>query len=170
MGWNNRFIRSPTTKNKIYGMGQLFIFICAPYIYNPKECVIIAYKELWKKEAKCPYFKDEDNKPSPTPQYSLDGSNNSKKKEFIKLTSGSWKYNAETQGLTKANFSKDIPLNALKILSDKDDIILDPFMGSGTTGVACQQLGRNFIGYEISQEYFNIAKKRIEEAVKQVML
>jgi site-specific DNA-methyltransferase (adenine-specific) len=43
-------------------------------------------------------------------------------------------------------------------------------MGSGTTGVACQQLGRNFIGYEISQEYFNIAKKRIEEAVKQVML
>ena len=142
----------------------------APYIYNPKECIIIAYKELWKKEVKCPYFKDEDYKSSSTPQNSLDNSNNSKKKEFIELTSGSWKYKAETHGLTKANFSKDIPLNALKILSDKDDTVLDPFMGSGTTGVACQQLGRNFIGYEISQEYYNIAKKRIEEAVKQVIL
>ena len=142
----------------------------APYIYNPKECVIITYKELWKREAKCPYFKDEDCIPDPLLQHSLDNSNNSKKREFIELISGSWEYVAETRGLTKANFSKDIPLNALKILSDKDDIVLDCFMGSGTTGVACQQLGRNFIGYEISQEYFNIAKKRIEEAVKQVML
>lgn len=46
--------------------------------------------------------------------------------------------------------------------SNKDDIILDPFMGSGTTGVVCKQLDRNFIGIEIDKEYFNIAKKRIE--------
>ena len=142
----------------------------APYIYNPKECVIIAYKELWKRKVKYPYFKDEDNKPSPTPQYNLDGSDNSKKKEFIELTSGSWKYMAETRGLTKANFSKDIPLNALKILSDKGDIVLDPFMGSGTTGIACQQLGRAFIGFEISPENFKIAEKRINEAQAQKKL
>jgi site-specific DNA-methyltransferase (adenine-specific) len=42
--------------------------------------------------------------------------------------------------------------------------ILDPFMGSGTTGVACVQTGRNFIGIEIDEGYFNIAKQRIEQA------
>lgn len=39
--------------------------------------------------------------------------------------------------------------------------VIDPFMGSGTTGLACQKMGRNFIGIEIDQEYFNIAKARI---------
>ena len=47
------------------------------------------------------------------------------------------------------------------------DTILDPFMGSGTTGEACKQLGRNFIGYEISPDYFKIAEKRIREAETQ---
>jgi DNA modification methylase len=45
--------------------------------------------------------------------------------------------------------------------------ILDPFMGSGTTGVACAKLGRRFIGVEIEERYFDIACKRIEEAYKQ---
>jgi len=45
--------------------------------------------------------------------------------------------------------------------------ILDPFMGSGTTGVACAKLGRKFIGIEIEPKYFDIACKRIEEAYAQ---
>ena len=45
--------------------------------------------------------------------------------------------------------------------------ILDPFMGSGTTGVACVELGRKFIGIEIEQEYFDIAVRRISEAQRQ---
>ncbi len=45
--------------------------------------------------------------------------------------------------------------------------ILDPFMGSGTTGVACAKLGRKFIGIEIEPKYFDIACKRIDEAYKQ---
>ena len=45
--------------------------------------------------------------------------------------------------------------------------ILDPFMGSGTTGVACVKLGRKFIGIEIDPGYFNIACKRIKEAERQ---
>ena len=50
----------------------------------------------------------------------------------------------------------------IQILSNKNDIVLDPFMGSGTTGVACVNLNRNFIGIEIDKEYFEIAKQRIK--------
>lgn len=50
--------------------------------------------------------------------------------------------------------------------SNEDDIILDPFMGSGTTGVACKNLNRNFIGIELDENYFNIAKDRIEKGIE----
>lgn len=46
--------------------------------------------------------------------------------------------------------------------SNAGDVVLDPFMGSGTTGVACKNLNRNFIGIEMDETYFNIAKERIE--------
>lgn len=52
----------------------------------------------------------------------------------------------------------------------KTDTILDPFMGSGTTGVACANLGRKFIGIEIEPKYFDIACRRIEQAYKQPRL
>ena len=55
----------------------------------------------------------------------------------------------------------------LGFLPDDAQIILDPFMGSGTTGVACVKLGRSFIGIEIDEQYFNIACKRIEQAYSQ---
>ena len=48
----------------------------------------------------------------------------------------------------------------------EDDIILDCFMGSGSTGVACMNTNRKFIGVELDENYFNIAKQRIEEACK----
>lgn len=48
--------------------------------------------------------------------------------------------------------------------SDKEQVILDPFMGSGSTGVACKNLNRNFIGIELDEGYFNIAKERIEKS------
>lgn len=51
----------------------------------------------------------------------------------------------------------------IKILSNENDIILDPFMGSGSTGKVAKQNNRNFIGVELSKEYFEIAKNRINE-------
>lgn len=51
--------------------------------------------------------------------------------------------------------------------SNPGDLILDPFMGSGTTGVAAVKLGRKFIGIEIDEGYFEIAKRRISEALAQ---
>ena len=45
--------------------------------------------------------------------------------------------------------------------TNENDLVLDPFMGSGTTAVACKELGRNFIGYEINKEYYTIAVDRL---------
>lgn len=66
------------------------------------------------------------------------------------------------------------PVEVLKefiILSTKEgDTVLDCFMGSGSTGVACKNLKRNFIGFELNKEYFETAKKRIDSAVCQPSL
>lgn len=53
--------------------------------------------------------------------------------------------------------------NFIRVASEEGDIVLDTFMGSGTTGVACVNTNRNFIGIELEEKYFEIAKQRIEE-------
>lgn len=65
-------------------------------------------------------------------------------------------------------FPERIPSRLIACVNSQT--ILDPFMGSGTTGVACVKLGRNFIGMEISPEYFAIAQRRIAEAQAQLRL
>ena len=52
----------------------------------------------------------------------------------------------------------------IKVSSQENDLVFDPFMGSGTTGIACKKLNRNFVGFEIDKEYFNIAQERINES------
>ena len=51
----------------------------------------------------------------------------------------------------------------IELASQENNIVLDPFMGSGSTGVACKELNRNFIGYELDPKYFKIAKERINK-------
>ena len=66
------------------------------------------------------------------------------------------------------------PLNLFKriveVSSNEGDIVFDPFMGSGTAGVAALDLNRRFIGCELNEEYFNIAKNRIEEENRNLKL
>lgn len=65
-----------------------------------------------------------------------------------------------------APFPEQLANDHISSWSNEGDIVLDPFMGSGTTGVACKELNRNFIGIELDEKYFNIAKERISEVSK----
>lgn len=64
----------------------------------------------------------------------------------------------------------DITGKLIRNSSNENDVVLDPFMGSGTTGVACKESNRNFIGIEIDEKYFEIAKKRIEGTKRESQL
>lgn len=65
-----------------------------------------------------------------------------------------------------AMFPLDLATDQIESWSNEGDTVLDPFMGSGTTGVACVNTNRNFIGMEINKNYFNIAKERINNIVR----
>ena len=140
----------------------------SPYIYNPKECVILAYKHKHIKTVKGePHWKG-----VPTEIEQEDGTIKKKvvyedmdKKEFMELVFGQWNYFADTKSLTKATFSMDIPTRAIKILSYKNDVVLDPFNGSGTSCVAAEILDRRWIGIELSPNYAEISRKRIQAFV-----
>jgi site-specific DNA-methyltransferase (adenine-specific) len=139
-----------------------------PYIYNPKECIILAYKKTNKKLTKG----ESQWKGVPTDVEQPDGTIKNKvvyqdedKKEFMNLVFGRWEYFADTKSLTKATFSMDIPMKSIKILSYKNDIIFDPFMGSGTSAVAAEMLERRWLGIELSPNYTDIARKRVQSVI-----
>jgi site-specific DNA-methyltransferase (adenine-specific) len=138
----------------------------SPYIYNPKECIILAYKKVHIKKVKGePQWKG-------GPTITEEGKTKmvyqeEDKKDFMELVFGQWKYLNDSRPMTKATFSMDIPTKAIKILSYKNDIILDPFNGSGTSCVAAEILDRRWIGIELSPNYAEIARQRIQGFVDQ---
>lgn len=75
-----------------------------------------------------------------------------------------WKINPETNSEHPAPFPEKLPKKVISYYSYEGDTIFDPFMGSGTTGVACVNTNRNFIGIEKDGKYFELAKERIAEA------
>lgn len=115
----------------------------SPNVIQPMECILVYCKGSRKKEGKIE---------------NIDIS----KQEFINNTIGIWKIQPELNRLHPAPFPVMLPINLLKLFSYKNDTILDPFMGSGTTGVACIKTKRNFIGIELDKDYFNMAKNRID--------
>ncbi|MDW8297658.1 MAG: site-specific DNA-methyltransferase, partial [Raineya sp.] len=76
--------------------------------------------------------------------------------------------------LKEPNHPAQKPVKVLKkiieIASNPNQVVFDPFMGVGSTGVAALQMNRKFIGFELEKTYFEAAKKRIENAILQVSL
>ena len=140
----------------------------APYIYNPKECVLLAYKKTHIKKIKgepewvgeVMDIEQEDGTTKKKTVYQ-----DEHKKEFMELVYGQWDYFADTKQMTKATFSMDIPMKAIKILTYRNDIVLDPFTGSGTSICAAEIGGRRWIGIELSENYSKVAKDRVQHFI-----
>ena len=100
----------------------------------------------------------------------MGGENGRTKKTFVlnkkRYANNIWQI-AVAQNKTghPAVFPLQLAQDHIKSWTNVGDTVLDPFMGSGTTGIACKMLGRNFIGIEIDKNYFDIAEKRITEAL-----
>ena len=94
------------------------------------------------------------------------------KNDFHSWRNSVWKISPESAKRIGhiAPFPIEIPRRLITMYTFKGETVLDPFMGSGTTGVACAEIDRNFIGIEIDKEYCEIAEKRIKEAQSQIKM
>lgn len=83
--------------------------------------------------------------------------------QFLDWTKTIWQMNAESAKRIghPAPFPEELPYRLIQLYSFETDVILDPFMGSGTTAVAALRSNRKFIGYEIVEEYVALAEKRV---------
>ena len=91
---------------------------------------------------------------------------------FVEWTKSIWTFNAECAKKIghPAPFPEELPYRLIQLYSFKDDIVLDPFMGSGTTAISTLKSDRKFIGYEINKGYIDLASKRIDLYLRQTKL
>jgi len=94
------------------------------------------------------------------------------KEQFMEWTKSIWTMNAESARRVghPAPFPVELPLRLIQLYSFQDDIILDPFIGSGTTAISALKSNRKFVGYDISQEYIDLAEKRISPLLLQTKI
>ena len=99
-----------------------------------------------------------------------DKENTITKEQFMEWTKSIWTMNAESARRIghPAPFPEELPYRLIQLYSFKDDIILDPFIGSGTTAISALKSERKFIGYDISEEYINLAINRIQPYLSQI--
>lgn len=121
-----------------------FMSASAPYVIAPVEVIVILYKQNWKKT-------------SGSLKSDID------KKDFMAWTSGVWTFNGESKKKIghPAPFPIELPRRCIKLFSFVNDVILDPFMGSGTTLVAAYLNKRHSIGVDIDKSYCELALKRL---------
>jgi len=115
----------------------------APYVIAPVEVIIIFYKERWQKIKK--------------------GESDITKHEFMEWTNGLWTFSGESKKKVghPAPFPVELPRRCIKLFSFVGDTVLDPFMGSGSTLIACALLNRKGIGVDIDENYCGLAKNRL---------
>jgi site-specific DNA-methyltransferase (adenine-specific) len=116
----------------------------APYVIAPVEVIVILYKNRWKK-------------------ISGTGKSDISKEEFMEWTNGVWNFMGESKKRVghPTPFPIELPRRCIKLFSFVGDTILDPFLGSGSTLIACVLTNRKGIGIEIDNNYCKLAKERL---------
>ena len=122
----------------------------APSVIPHIEIIIVFYKDQWKKINK--------------------GESTIKKDEFVKWTNGLWTFAGEKKKNIKhpAPFPLELPDRCIKLFSYKTDLILDPFVGSGTTLISAYKNNRKCIGVEIDKQYYELAINRFSNTEIQI--
>ena len=118
----------------------------APYVIAPVELIVVLYKDSWKKTG---------------------GSrkNDITRQEFMDWTNGVWTFNGQSKkgaGGHPAPFPVELPRRCIKLFSFTGDVVLDPFLGSGSTLIAAYQNNRKGVGIDIDEKYCNIAINRLK--------
>jgi site-specific DNA-methyltransferase (adenine-specific) len=98
----------------------------------------------------------------------LEAQSSISREEFLEWTKSVWTFPAVSARKIghPAPFPEELPRRVIELLTFRDDVVLDPFMGSGTTGVAASLEGRDFIGVEMTRHYYEVAERRIGDAVR----
>lgn len=112
----------------------------APHFRHQCEILLVYFKEKWGKGK---------------------GKTDIPPKKFPEWTRDIWNVPTARKQRHPCPFSIQLAKRVVVMFSFVGDVVLDPFMGSGTTGVACKELSRYFIGIENNKEYYELAKKRI---------
>jgi len=125
-----------------------FASASAPYVIAPVEVIVLLYKHSWKKLR--------------------DGVSDITPKEFKQWTLGLWTFPGENPERVghPAPFPLELPMRCIKLFSYVGDIVLDPFVGSGTTLIVAYLLKRRAVGIDISRTYCEIAKNRLINEAK----
>lgn len=89
------------------------------------------------------------------------------KEEFLEFTKSVWAFSAESARKIghPAPFPVELPYRLLQLYTFEEEVVLDPFMGSGQTALAAIRCGRHYVGYETNREYIRLAEKRIAKKV-----
>ena len=89
------------------------------------------------------------------------------KEEFLELTKSIWTFGAESAKKIghPAPFPVELPLRCIKLYTFEGDVVLDPFMGAGTTAVAALMSNRNFVGYDVEEKYVKLSEERIRKVL-----
>jgi site-specific DNA-methyltransferase (adenine-specific) len=149
--WNKAASASPSTA---WGSWQSAV---NPILRDIHEYILVFSKDSYKRER--------------TTEDALIKKDTITREEFMEWTKSIWTMKAESAKKIghPAPFPEELPKRLIKLYSFTGDIVLDPFMGSGTTAVSALKEGRNFVGYEINENYIALANKRVSIA-KQALI
>lgn len=124
----------------------------APFVIAPVEVIVVLYKKVWEKIRK--------------------GRSDITRDEFIEWTNGVWNFSGESKNKIghPTPFPVELPKRCIKLFSYVGETVLDPFLGSGTTLVACLEAQRIGIGVEINRAYCELATRRVRDHSAQTKL